>query len=59
MDRFKRNLKAQIEANPIVALGVTAALLTAASKLLDSNTARVSAKTHAKEVDRRVRNSQR
>jgi hypothetical protein len=55
--KFFDNLKASAEANPLVALGIGAALLTATSKLLDSNTARVSAKTHAREVDRRIYNS--
>lgn len=59
MKKFIENLKRQAEENPIVALGVAAALLTATSKLLDANTARVSAVTHAREVDRRIRNSNR
>lgn len=57
MSKFVDNLKRQAEENPIVALGVGAAALTALSKLLDANTARVSAKTHAREIDRRVRKS--
>ncbi|MCA1806545.1 MAG: hypothetical protein LC687_01580 [Actinobacteria bacterium] len=54
MNQFLTNLKAQAEQNPIIAIGVTAALLTATSKLLDANTDRVSAKTHAREIDRRI-----
>lgn len=57
MNKFFNNLKRQAEENPIVALVVATAAVTAAGKLMDANTARVSAKTHAKEVDRRVRNS--
>lgn len=57
MSKFIDNLKRQAEDNPIVALGVGAAFMTAMSKLADANTARVSAKTHAKEVDRRIRKS--
>jgi len=59
MQNFINNLKAQAEANPILALGVTAAVLTATAKLMDSNTARISAKTHAKEIDRRIANALR
>lgn len=58
-DAFVARLKSEAEANPLVALGVGAAVLQACSKLLDANTARVSAKTHAKEVDRRIRKSSR
>lgn len=54
MEKFVANLKAQIEANPIVAIGVAAALLTATSKLMDANTQRSYAKTHALEVNRRL-----
>lgn len=54
MNRFVQNLKAQAEANPIVAIGVAAALLTAAGKLMDANTARSAAKTHSREIDRRI-----
>lgn len=56
---FIDRLKAQAEENPMIALGVGAAVLQACSKLLDANTARVSAKTHAKEVDRRIRKASR
>lgn len=57
MKKFIDNLKRQAEENPLAALAISAALFTATSKLLDANTARVSAQTHAKEVDRRIRNS--
>jgi hypothetical protein len=57
MKKFIDNLKAQAEANPLVAIAVAAALFTATSKLLDANTARVSAHTYAKEIDRRIRNA--
>lgn len=55
--RFINNLKRQAEENPIVMLGVAAAVITATSKLMDSNTARLAAKTHAKEVARRIAKS--
>lgn len=52
--KFVNNLKRQIEENPLVALGVAVALITATSKLMDANTARSAARTHALEVARRV-----
>lgn len=59
MNKFWNNLKAQAEANPVIALFVAAAVITATSKLLDANTQRSYAKTHAREVDRRIMNSGR
>ena len=53
MKRFIDNLKRQAEENPILALGVTAAVATAASKLLHTMTEARNSKTWAKEVDRR------
>lgn len=57
MKKFVDNLKRQAEENPMVALFIAAGTVTACAKLMDANTARVSAKTHAREVDRRIRNS--
>jgi hypothetical protein len=57
MKKFTDNLKRQIEENPIVALAVAAAVITATSKLLDANTQRSYAKTHALEVQRRILNA--
>lgn len=54
MNTFWKNLKAAAEANPLYAIGAAAFLLTAASKVLDANTQRSYAKTHAREVDRRI-----
>lgn len=59
MNKFWNNLKAQAEANPIYAMGAAALVLTAVSKLLDANTQRSYAKTHAREVDRRIMNTGR
>lgn len=53
------NLKRQIEENPLMAAGVGAALLTGASKLLNSVTAHKNAKTWKKEVNRRTKNYKR
>lgn len=51
--RFVQNLKRQAEENPIVVIGVSAAFITAVSKLLDSNTKRSYAKANAQEIERR------
>lgn len=55
--RFGRKLMVQAEANPIAALVVGAMVVTACSKFMDANTARLAAKTHAAEVARRIANS--
>lgn len=47
MNDFLENLKREAEENPVVALGVAAALLTAVNKFMDSRTWR-------KEVNRRI-----
>lgn len=57
MDKFLNNLKRSAEENPLFALGVGAAALTAISKLLNAGTERKNSKAWAKEVDRRVRKS--
>lgn len=54
MNKFWNNLKAQAEANPVATLIAAAMLVTATSKLLEANTQRSYAKTHAREVDRRI-----
>lgn len=51
------NLKRQIQENPIVAMGVGAALLNGAAKLMNANTARKNSKTWKQEVNRRDRKS--
>ena len=55
MDRFLENLRRQAEENPLVAMGVAAALITAISKLSNSHTDAKNSKAWAKEVDRRVK----
>jgi hypothetical protein len=57
MNRFLENLKAQAEANPLVAVGIAATLLHGAAKLMEANTQRTYAKAHVKEIDRRVAQS--
>lgn len=59
MQKFLDNLKAQAEANPVVALGAGAVFIQAVSKLLSTNTQRKNAKTWEKEVDRRAKASRR
>lgn len=57
MKKFIDNLKRQAEENPLAAMAAAALLFTATSKLLDANTARLSARTHALEVNRRIMNA--
>lgn len=52
--KFVQNLKRQAEENPVVVLGVAAAVITATAKLMDSNTQRRYARTHEREVERRM-----
>lgn len=53
MQKFLDNLRRQAEENPILALGVGAAVVTATSKLVHTATEARNSKTWAKEVDRR------
>lgn len=55
--RFADNLKRQAQENPILALGVGAAVITSVSKLIEANTQRSYARTHEKEVNRRIAKS--
>lgn len=54
MTPFLENLKRQAEENPVVAIAVTAALVTATSKLLDSSTNARNARAWNLEVQRRA-----
>jgi hypothetical protein len=54
MNRFMQNLKDQAEQNPILALGVAAALVTTLSKLMDANASRMNAKSWNRETARRA-----
>lgn len=56
MEKFLTKLKQQAEDNPILALGVGAAVLTAASKLIDSSGAAMGRRAYAKQVDYRIKN---
>lgn len=53
-NRYVQNLKRYAEENPIVVVFAAAALITAGAKLMDANTQRSYAKTHAREVERRM-----
>lgn len=57
MEKFLNNLKHQAEANPIVALGVAAALLTAMGKFVDAAGHAKGSRAYARDVDRRIRQS--
>lgn len=59
MQKFLDNLKRQAEENPILALGVGAAVATAASKLLHAGAEHRNSKAWTKEVDRRRMNDSR
>lgn len=52
--KFVQNLKRQAEENPVLVLGVAAAVVTATAKLIEANTQRSYAQTHAREVERRM-----
>jgi protein tyrosine phosphatase (PTP) superfamily phosphohydrolase (DUF442 family) len=55
--QFTTRLKQQVKENPILAICVAGALLTAVNGLINASTQRSYAKTHAKEVDRRIAKS--
>lgn len=57
MNEFLTNLQRQAEANPVLALGVAAGLITAISKLIDSSGNSRNSKAWAREVDRRIKQS--
>lgn len=54
MNEFLTNLQRQAEANPILALGVGAGLITAISKLLDASVGAKNAKSWELETKRRA-----
>lgn len=55
MDKFIANLKRQAEENPIMAIGVGAATVTAVTKLIDAVSAAQGRKAYAKQVNYRVK----
>lgn len=54
MHNFLNNLKREAEAQPILALGVAAGLITAIAKFMDSSTAAKNAAAWKQEVARRA-----
>jgi len=52
--RFYNSLKQKAIENPLLALAIGAAVVTATTKLVEANTQRTYAKAHAKEIDRRI-----
>ena len=55
MDFNLDTLKRQAEENPLMALGVAAALITSIAKLMDANSAAQGRRAYAKQVDLRAR----
>lgn len=55
MDKIIARLKQQAEENPVVVIGVGAALLQGISKLMNANSARKNSKTYKREIARRER----
>jgi len=59
MNEFLENLKKQAEEQPMVAMGIAAAVIGAVGKLINANTNHRNAKTWNREVDRRIKKSQK
>jgi hypothetical protein len=57
MEKFINNLKAQAEANPMAALVIGTALLTAAGKFVDAAGSAAGSRAYARDVDRRIKNA--
>lgn len=53
IEKFKQNLKKQIEENPLLAIGIGAAAATSLAKLLDASTQKQRARTNSREIARR------
>ena len=59
MENFLNKLKAQVDENPLVAIGIGIAAVTAASKFIDAAGAAYGRRTWAKEVTRRAKHAKR
>lgn len=57
MEKFINNLKAQAEANPMAALVIGTAVLTAAGKFIDASGAAVGRRAYAKQIDAKLKNT--
>ena len=58
MDKFIENLKRQAEENPIAALAVGAAVVTAMGKFIEQAGHARGSHAYAKDVDRRIKKSE-
>lgn len=56
MQKFIDNLKRQAQENPVVALAIGAAVITATAKLMEANNDRKKTQTWEREVERRIMN---
>lgn len=54
MKKFIDNLKRQAEENPIVAIIVVTAAIKAGAHMMEASTVRTKARTHEREIDRRI-----
>ena len=54
MKNFYEKLKLQAQQNPVLAVAVAVTAVTAVTKLMEANTQRTYAKTHEREINRRV-----
>lgn len=57
MEKFLENLKREAEANPVMALAVGAALITAVSKLLDAHGHNAGSRAYARQIEYKLRNA--
>jgi len=58
LNKFLNNLKAQAEANPMAALVIGTAVLTAAGKFIDASGAAVGRRAYARQVDNSIKKHQ-
>jgi len=57
MKKFVENLKRSAQENPMLALAATAAVITATAKLIEASGNATGSRAYAKDVDRRVKNT--
>jgi len=59
MNEFLENLKKQAEEQPMVAMGIAAAVIGAMGKLINANSNHRNSKVWQREVDRRIKKAQK
>lgn len=59
MNKFVNNLKRNIEENPIIAIAVAAAVITATAKLIDAAGHNAGSRAYAKQVNAKIKNSEK